>query len=243
MGAIYENAYCTLAATNGIGGSFDLLPDNLNAGSDELLRLPCDLNDKSKGHELWRKSFKNWPHALDTRAWVVQERILSRRIIHFSLDMIYIQCDLETKGVNRQLVHNWVEVDTHLRLRLLDVHNHALYDAEGRDDLIRRLLEGVDDIWVCFGRVDVLWPEIVKKNSRCNLTPPSDKLIALSGLTQSIRVRTGIFYSFGSWLGVENELIPKHLTWILAGGRSVLRASIIRAPSWSRAAVEGEIEF
>jgi hypothetical protein len=64
MGAIYENAYCTLAATDGIDGSFNLLPDNLNAGSGELLRLPCDPNDKTKGHVLWRKSFKNWPHAL-----------------------------------------------------------------------------------------------------------------------------------------------------------------------------------
>lgn len=96
---------------------------------------------------------------------------------------------------------------------------------------------------MCFGRVDVLWSEIVNQDARCNLTRPLDKLIALSGLAQSIRVRTGIFYSFGSWLGVENELIPKHLTWMPAGGRSVGRASVIRAPSWSWAAVEGEIEF
>lgn len=46
--------------------------------------------------------------------------------------MIYIQCDLTIKGVNGQLVRNWVEVDARLRLRLLDIYNHALYDAEGR---------------------------------------------------------------------------------------------------------------
>ncbi|KIM94575.1 hypothetical protein OIDMADRAFT_172352 [Oidiodendron maius Zn] len=212
IGAIYENASCTLAATDGMDGSFSLLSGNLNAGSGELLKLPCDPDDKSKGHLHLRKPFKNWPHALtiyhaplNTRAWVLQERILSPRIIHFASDMIYIQCDLDIMGVN-----GWL---------------------------------GVDGIWVCFGRVDVLWSELVSQYSRCNLTRPSDKLIALSGLAQSVRVRTGIVYSFGLWLGVENELIPKHLTWMPAGGRSVSRSSVLRAPSWSWAALDGEIEF
>ena len=56
-------------------------------------------------------------------------------------------------------------------------------------------------------------------------------------------MRTGLVYSFGLWLGVENELIPKHLTWMPAGGRSVSRSSVLRAPPWSWAALDGEIEF
>lgn len=39
MGAIYENAYCTLAAADGIDGSFNLLPDTLKCWFGRALEI------------------------------------------------------------------------------------------------------------------------------------------------------------------------------------------------------------
>ncbi|KAH8590213.1 heterokaryon incompatibility protein-domain-containing protein, partial [Bisporella sp. PMI_857] len=78
MGLIYENSYCTIAATSSNSGSMSFLKHwDKDLGcfgqkTDPLLNIS--------------------QAPLNTRGWVLQERLLSRRVLHFATDQIYWEC-------------------------------------------------------------------------------------------------------------------------------------------------------
>lgn len=90
MGAAYENAYCTIAAT--------LAPDSdtgfLRGQKIKSVAMPCDLTDATKGAYFitapYQPEFKQVGQArLNHRGWVVQERLLSRRTMHIAHEQIF----------------------------------------------------------------------------------------------------------------------------------------------------------
>jgi Heterokaryon incompatibility protein (HET) len=81
MGLIFENAVCTIAATwAGHAGEGLYRPDF--SATDEA---PQE-SDSRNFHE--DVTLSKW----NRRGWVVQERILSRRIIHFAYNQLYWEC-------------------------------------------------------------------------------------------------------------------------------------------------------
>ncbi|KAK5997943.1 Cyclic AMP receptor-like A-like protein [Cladobotryum mycophilum] len=98
MGSVYSGAACTIASTGSptsSGGCFH----ERNANSLE----PCKVGVSSP-HDLspeWiyarRDDVFDYERSVDlaplnTRGWVMQERLLSRRILHFGSNMIYWEC-------------------------------------------------------------------------------------------------------------------------------------------------------
>jgi hypothetical protein len=86
MENIFSSAYCTIAASSARGwGDGFLKPslDSLDVGIKGISSPPgcsCDFEkDVDEG-------------ALMKRAWVLQERVLSRRIIHFATTHTYYEC-------------------------------------------------------------------------------------------------------------------------------------------------------
>jgi hypothetical protein len=99
MEGIYASAYCTIAATSALDSKAGFLKRNVKCES-VLVQDPtgkriyiCVDTDDSNNHvdiDDFNSHVEEAP--LNTRAWVMQERVLSRRTIHFSDKQIYWEC-------------------------------------------------------------------------------------------------------------------------------------------------------
>jgi len=92
MEGVYASAYCTIAATSAVDSNAGFLKRNATANSEYVHAqdaLGCqfyvctDLDDFDNDVEKAQ---------LNKRAWVLQERVLSRRTIHFSANQTYWEC-------------------------------------------------------------------------------------------------------------------------------------------------------
>ncbi|KAF2177557.1 HET-domain-containing protein [Zopfia rhizophila CBS 207.26] len=94
MEEVFSSAYCTIAATSAVDSNAGFLARN---GSSEYVHVQdasrrqfyicADIDDY--GNDVEKAQ-------LNTRAWVMQERVLARRTIHFSANQTYFECG---KGV------------------------------------------------------------------------------------------------------------------------------------------------
>jgi hypothetical protein len=103
MQDVYSNAFLNLAATaarDGDDGCFiprnSLFMDWCFVQSESL-----DGNTNRPGLQIHVHEFDDWTRNIDeallnSRAWVVQERALSRRILHFTSRQLYWECCQET---------------------------------------------------------------------------------------------------------------------------------------------------
>jgi hypothetical protein len=86
------------------------------------------------------------------------------------------------------------------------------------------------------------WLEILRRYSSRNLTKPSDKLPALSGLAHEYQMRWGDEYLAGLW----REHLWKGLLWRRNEQYTIPEPKCppeYRAPSWSWASMDGRIHF
>ena len=98
MGDVYAGAFCTVASTGSSsseGGCFH--------ERNTLSLRPCEIGASSRNGLLpeWiyirRDDLSDFRRGVDrailnTRGWVLQERLLSRRILHFGAEMLYWEC-------------------------------------------------------------------------------------------------------------------------------------------------------
>ncbi|KAI1131366.1 heterokaryon incompatibility protein-domain-containing protein [Nemania abortiva] len=98
MRSVYSGATCTIASTgssNSAGGCFhgrsrtSLKPCKIGVSSPEALR-PRWIYARKDDIIEFQRSVDLAP--LNTRGWVMQERLLSRRILHFGAGMIFWEC-------------------------------------------------------------------------------------------------------------------------------------------------------
>ena len=177
---------------------------------------------------------------LSSRGWVLQERILSQKTIHFCRDgVIY----LETEGSLLQ-INNRPDRPRYFEYRAVREALSTFYsECKHRGDCIvgggcntcprpnPELLANVRQNWY----------NLVARYSTCSLTEPRDKLVAISGIAHKLQSILNDKYYCGLW---ERHFYT-NLLWLrrndrLTPSNSPNRA---RAPSWSWAAHDGEIQF
>jgi hypothetical protein len=238
MYEIYKNSYCNIsatAATDSEQGLFanreprELWEDEVNLNVDGIPgqktshKHPikrCSILDLS----FWERNVDDAP--VNRRAWVLQERLMAPRVLHFCKDQIAWECGkLDAAESFRDGLPSY-------RLKGGDViHGGRLKGLPEQDTNSQDLPR------MAYQR----WKRVVEVYSKTNLANGEDKLIALSGIAKMMSAQVGQTYVAGLW----REYIASQLLWrvepVFESGLFSYpskRSKDYRAPSFSWAAID-----
>lgn len=229
MQKAYQNAALTISATGrhimseGLGSirhlNSTIQTARFGRGTDEVQR--CLIYD----HDFWDTFILRAP--LMGRGWVLQERLLSPRILHFAQGQLAWECDI-------------LESSELFELGALSCITRSR-DSSGLPRVSRREMRPPVETDQDFATFHKRWLWVVQTYSECRLTEQSDKLIALAGIAASLGHYNEDVYDAGLW---RSSLI-QDLAWhtIDDSESRRLKAHEYRAPSWSWASVEGRVHF
>jgi hypothetical protein len=85
------------------------------------------------------------------------------------------------------------------------------------------------------------WLDFVEGYSSCKMTKTSDKLPAISGIASSWSERSNINQEYAYYCGIFDDDVHRSLLWSRKCDPLIIRPD--RAPTWSWASVDGEINF
>lgn len=223
MAQIYGNAAITIAATdsqNGDDGLFTMLPGKYTN--------PCFLGqleyetetsyNNGRFMQLYvRKEPKN-PRGdevssrprgpLDTRAWVLQEELLSQRVLYFTKRGLYWECQHSDASESRPegccLYESGYE----------DRFTPAIKYARSFRRMINPAASEAQQSWARVSPVGA-WQSLVADYTSRNLTRDSDVAFAIKGIADAIAGLIQEEYTLGLWLGK----VPIQLCWHVDMGR------------------------
>ncbi|KAF2751327.1 hypothetical protein M011DRAFT_523334 [Sporormia fimetaria CBS 119925] len=243
MRDVYSRSACTIAATsssNSDGGLFV----SRSPGVPLLVQFDWDSNtEKIHGPEAgryWIEREETWHYFVDeaplnSRAWVCQERYLSPRTMHFVATEVFWEC-LEQKAneVHPNGLPEWDQP----RAASISAFKLAINDPKYRKLLSPDNGLGPQERSALREELYSLWDQLCLKYTRCLLTKPADKLVAIQGIAQEM---AGLLDD-QSVAGLWRNRIPKDLCWH-CDGQKILpsRLQKWRAPTWSWASVEDAI--
>ncbi len=150
---------------------------------------------------------------LNQRAWVLQERFLSPRILHFGRMHMSWECRTEL------LCETWPNiVPLHVYMRSHFALNY-LHPTRSLDSYLKDTRD--------------LWRKIVSTYSRMALTRLSDRCVAFAGIAEEFQATIRDDYVAGLW----QQHLMEELLWRVDRGKypkdSPARAQSYLAPSWS----------
>ncbi|KAF2966003.1 hypothetical protein GQX73_g7549 [Xylaria multiplex] len=254
MGQYYSNCFVCIAATSSSSpaGTLELIkhPDEMiirSTGQDpqtgpfSLIAIPSELLDIQHFRQAYQRTHSS-RFPLMTRAWVMQERWLSPRTLHFCGTEIVFECAKVT-------LCECGRASQDIKHELESKHNVFLRSATSTT--MAQLRESIDLH---------TWPSIITEYSALDLSHPTDRLIALSGLASIKEYRyirhdqvegSNPQYLAGLW----RDHLANQLAWFVGetllaaianGAKSDSRTGLTRrhpkpqeylAPSWSWASV------
>lgn len=234
MGSIYQHSHINLAAsssTDSEGGLFfDRDPSSIRP-VEVICRLPVqesaipdedsDIPAQLCKVLLQKPYYQSIEKAhLNSRGWVLQERLLARRTLHFTKDQLFWECEhMLANESHPEGIETALDRPPGEFRRMLN----QFLDGEGTESH------------------EVKWLSLVGQYTRCNLTRDSDILIALSGLARRWSEVFPDQYLAGIWeQSLEKGLLwhAEALDYSLPEGEV---APCWRAPSWSWASFKGPV--
>ncbi|EXA30568.1 hypothetical protein FOVG_18055 [Fusarium oxysporum f. sp. pisi HDV247] len=217
MEDVYSSAYCTLAATSAVDSNAGFLKRDassiyLQDGSGRHVFVSTDRCDFDEEVE---------QATLNTRAWVMQERLLSCRTIHFGARHMYFECG---RGVYCEDMTRLTCSYATKNFFKLDPKFPGGLRTSGFRSTISFLQSFLEDY------------------SKRGLTEPTDRAVAISGLAQRIeRV-----LSCQARYGVFKYFLHRNLLWQRSDLEKTERIEYKesdKVPSWSWMAYPGGIKF
>jgi hypothetical protein len=179
---------------------------------------------------LWEREIKKAP--LTQRAWVVQERLLSPRVVHFGANQLFWECQ------ELQACETYPDglPDTNGMQSCADFKIHDPFAPELRSSPLLPSSTSPKVASDADWKLLALWSGIVEVYSVSCLTYFSDKLIAISGVAKILAAQTKARYLAGLW---SADLV-RQLLWRTSSPTS-RHAETLVAPSWSWASIKSPV--
>ncbi|KAM0232473.1 hypothetical protein ACHAP5_010726 [Fusarium lateritium] len=237
MGNVYAHSFCNISAAD--------VPDcsqSIFANRDIRTIVPQEIDMKVRGREsgdstkrfvlydykFWESEVSN--ALVNKRAWVLQERLLAPRILHFGRhQLIWECCEKDAAEVFPDGLPISLSTSSSARFKQLDssdyIHRVLVYKYRKTDGL---------------SAPHLLWHRIVEQYTASALTVPSDKLLACSGVAKRLSGVLQDDYVAGLW----RRFLEGELLWVVQNNHQLgpcTRARGYRAPSWSWASIDGPV--
>ncbi|EIW59878.1 HET-domain-containing protein, partial [Trametes versicolor FP-101664 SS1] len=247
MHAIYRNAYLTIIAASARRVSEGFLQERLpndpppirhGEVSPDIRHLPfiCPpplLSPARAGPSMDAELYNHTWEPISTRAWCMQEYMMSPRALLFTSQTLQFRCQTTTKNVGDSFYSPGP--------------SEPLFPTSpGEEGGERRLpnalflpspppLEWQNSYaWL---EVHEAWLRLVQDYTRCALTVPADKLPACGALAAQFHRVLRTDYLAGLW----REMLLNDLLWQRQRAAALRAPAAYRAPSWSWAALDGPI--
>jgi len=254
MGSVYANATLVIAAESALDGSGGcFISDGERAHIPFQFECPSPEGSKSTVYARPNRrsgsvspfcsshTRQAWSH-LSTRAWVYQEQLLGRRILHYTKSEMAWTCN------SANLCECRIRQGRHGRagfqLRSVVVENlirkstaTAALPSQNRvpQEIIPE--EGSLPKSTIFN----MWNNLIEEYTRRSVTFATDRLPAISGIAAACKQHFSGQYMFGIW----QDHLPEALLWSVSvtKTRQSRRIDSSYAPSWSWASITGHAEY
>lgn len=222
MHLVYTHACCNIAASASRHPEEGLFRSRNTEGIVPEVVAAEIPGFKKKQHVVldwnyWARHVSNQP--LHQRGWVFQERVLAPRVLYFSEHQVLWECFTTNKSEGLPF---GIPLDFSLK----------------RSDLVCDIVKGSATLenykWLFIFNT---WNHFVEEYTKCSLTEPSDKLVALSGIAKVFQAFTGDEYLAGLW----RARLREHLNWKVFEPVAKLPLDF-RAPSWSWAKLDAPVQ-
>ncbi|RII04522.1 hypothetical protein CUC08_Gglean011909 [Alternaria sp. MG1] len=217
MEDVFASAYCTIAATSAADSTVGFLARNTSTeyarvqdAAGNQVYICTHMDDFEKDVE---------EAELNKRAWVMQERVLAKRTIHFSANQTYWECG---EGV---YCENLTKMNSSPR------KNYFLLDPSFPDRLLK----------TGKGRTVEFIHFLFENYSERGLTEPTDRRAAASGLEARI---AGALHC-NSKHGIFEKHLHRNLLWQTSDSNTkrIMYDEDRQVPSWSWMACGGGVKF
>ena len=243
MGDIYKNSTITIAATNAKRSSDGFLRDRqpeaccaLKFAADEEISVIVRPSLE------WYSSPEIFG-PLTQRAWVLQERLLPVRTLHFGGQQMMWECrtkvlaegycdsddvaEGQKPGELESLIRD--EIHNESSSKLVSDKSSVLHEAESSN---------TSQLYALQDNIYNQWYRVVEIYAHLILTERTDRLPALAGVARQFQSLTCDIYLSGIW---KSDLV-RGLQWSYLPPGTMTRPVIPRAPSWSWAALDRRSE-
>jgi hypothetical protein len=239
MASVYGNAAITICAEAAANSQCGIFKSANNRRGIEV-RLPASSAQNSSEYDVYlkaRPAENDGEFHIGYRAWVLQECLLSPRVIIYAADQVYWSCRTGEKSETGQ---NYL-AESHGIVQLGSYEKSLLFPTTGSDyadDTRTRPLaltriekmpfkpKKFSDYAYQHGVLLNCWYQIAKEYRRCSITKAEDRLPAIAGVAKRISALTGFSYLAGLWL----EDIVRGLCWY---SHNKIQTSKYLGPTWS----------
>ena len=221
MRSVFQNASVTIVAASSEKANQGFLGDR--APPQPSVKVPFWNKDGELGTASLRP--EGWYDAdsepVNTRAWTLEERLLSARLLIYANHTLQYQCQYHTVNLGGSIhipagLGSWRLPDFIFQRQI-----HHIIDPESR---LHQLMEA--------------WRSIISQYSRRLLTDPEDKLHALGGVAEDFYWQVQQPYLAGLWGG---DLLPGLLIW--RSDDYAVKSPIYNGPSWSWSSLTSPVSY
>jgi Heterokaryon incompatibility protein (HET) len=218
---IYRRAYLTIVAASASHSSDGFLQQRPSPSPPT--QIPFWSKNLRLGSAWVRQEgwYEDSSEPINSRAWTLQERLLSRKLIIFASHTVQLQCQLRTVNLGDSLNIPAGLTSWRLPLNLMGPPNVQLSSLS---------TEAVMDAWKA---VITLYSERILKRDQ-------ERLVALAGLAQAFHEVLQVPYLAGLWSG---SAMPAMLLWETRDYPRTPQEELYIAPSWSWVSLLVPIRF
>lgn len=218
---VYTNSYCNIAA-GAENSSLGLFTSRNPSTLQPITVRMGGMKHRVINSDMWQQQVEEAP--LNQRSWVLQERILSPRNLHFSNE-IFWECNETTSSESLPAGLPFL-----IQFRA-DFKMKAMKGLKIQQDSPENKCSHTEAYQS--------WQHIIEKYSNSALTVESDKMVAIGGLAERLQSVLNDTYLAGIW---GHQLVTQ-LLWYCRDDSFSAKPKVYIAPSWSWASVNDGICF